>query len=41
MKTATNIDSDAPDDRMMKLAAEAAQLRLKVLTLSAENERLR
>ena len=44
MKMATNKDSgaaDAPDDRIMKLAAEAAQLRLKVLTLSAENERLR
>jgi glycosyltransferase involved in cell wall biosynthesis len=33
--------ADAPADRVMKLAAEAAQLRLKVLTLSAENERLR
>lgn len=28
-------------ERLMKLAAETAQLRLKVLTLSAENERIR
>ncbi len=33
--------SDAPDDRAVKLAAETTQLRLKVLTLTAENERLR
>ncbi|MFN3537078.1 MAG: hypothetical protein ACK4Y4_06495, partial [Brevundimonas sp.] len=32
---------DTSHELMMKLASEAAQLRLKVLTLSAENERLR
>ena len=44
LKTAAQSDSgdaEASDDRILKLAAEAAQLRLKVLTLSAENERLR
>ena len=32
---------DASSENMLKLAAEAAQLRLKVLALSAENERLK
>lgn len=44
LKMAAKPDSEAadgPDDHIKKLAAEAAQLRLKVLTLSAENERLR
>ena len=36
-----NQTNEASGDIALKLAAEAAQLRLKVLTLSAENERLR